>query len=60
MLRNKETSLCEQNLLSFLLHFLYAGNADGMGSIRKDELYRACAVHKVFLLPCWLSGGLTA
>ncbi|XP_022741935.1 probable N-acetylglucosaminyl-phosphatidylinositol de-N-acetylase isoform X3 [Durio zibethinus] len=25
------------------------GNADGMGSIRKDELYLACAVHKVQL-----------
>ncbi|KAE8663639.1 hypothetical protein F3Y22_tig00112925pilonHSYRG00083 [Hibiscus syriacus] len=25
------------------------GNADGMGSIRKDELYRACVVHKVQL-----------
>ncbi|OMO98306.1 N-acetylglucosaminyl phosphatidylinositol deacetylase [Corchorus olitorius] len=28
---------------------LSVGNADGLGSIRKDELYRACAVHKVQL-----------
>ncbi|XVE67836.1 hypothetical protein DITRI_Ditri09bG0020500 [Diplodiscus trichospermus] len=28
---------------------LSVGNADGMGRIRKDELYRACAVHKVQL-----------
>ncbi|KAK6238174.1 hypothetical protein QUC31_003643 [Theobroma cacao] len=28
---------------------LSVGNADGIGSIRKDELYRACAVHKVQL-----------
>ena len=30
--------------------FLHAGNADGMGNIRKDELYRACAILKVVMV----------
>ncbi|TYI31161.1 hypothetical protein ES332_A05G434100v1 [Gossypium tomentosum] len=42
------------NYLTSKGHNLYLlclsiGNADGMGSSRKDELYRACVVHKIQL-----------
>lgn len=40
--------LCFIFFFSVLFSFIcYAGNADGMGHTRKDELYRACAVLKV-------------
>lgn len=44
---------CNTTILLPLCYYYYflgmcVGNADGLGTVRKEELYRACAVLNVF------------